>query len=106
MGDIGGVKQALVQTQAVERLQEAARRTGDQQQQGFAVTLNRQVDDRESKVTEKEKASQEELDPNAKRKQEEKPRAAREAAEAEKDPAEPGWDDEEEDRGRHVDTRA
>lgn len=105
MGEIGGVKQALVQAQAVERLQEAARRIGDQQQQGFAVTLNRQVDDREHMVTQKEKASQEELDPNAKRTKEEMPQPAREGADAEESPAEPGWD-EEEDRGRHVDARA
>jgi hypothetical protein len=105
MGEIGGVKQALVQAQAAERLQEAARRIGDQQQQGFAVTLDRQVDDREHQVTRKEKASQEELDPNAKRSKEETPRPAREDADAEESPAEPGWD-EEEDRGRHVDARA
>jgi hypothetical protein len=105
MGEIGAVKQALIQAQAAERLQEAARRIGDQQQQGFAVTLNRQADDREHQVTRKEKASQEELDPNAKRSKEETPRPVREDADAEESPAEPGWG-EEEDRGRHVDARA
>jgi hypothetical protein len=105
VGEIGGVKQALVQTQAVERLQEAARRIGDQQQQGFAVTLNRQVDDRGRMVTGKEGVSQEGLDPNAKREKEETPRPAREGADAEESPAEPGQDVEE-DLGRHVDARA
>ena len=105
MGEIGGVQQALIQAQAAERLQEAARRIGDHQQQGFAVTLDRQVDDREHTVTEKEKAASEELDPNAKRKKDEAPRPANESTDADESPAEPGWD-EEEDRGRHVDARA
>lgn len=105
MGEIGGVKQALIQAQAAERLQEAARRIGDHQQQGFAVTLDRQVDDREHRVTEKEKAGSEELDPNAKRKKEEEPRPANEGSDAGESPAGPG-PDEEEDRGRHVDARA
>ena len=105
MGEIGGVNQALIQAQAAERLQEAARRIGDHQQQGFAVTLDRQVDDREHMVTEKEKAASEELDPNARRKEEETPRAANEGTDAEESPGELGWD-EEEDRGRHVDARA
>jgi hypothetical protein len=105
VGEVGGVKQALIQAQAAERLQEAARRIGDQQQQGFAVTLDRQVDHREHTVTEGERAGSEELDPNAKRKQEKAPRPANEGTDADDTPAEPGWD-EEEDRGRHVDTRA
>lgn len=105
MGEIGAVHQALLQAQAAERLQEAARRIGDHQQQGFAVTLNRQVDNREHTVTENEKTSSEELDPNAKRKKEEAPRPASDGPDADESPAEPGWD-EEEDRGRHVDARA
>jgi hypothetical protein len=105
MGEVGGVNQALIQAQAAERLQEAARRIGDQQQQGFAVTLDRHVDSREHSVTEKEKASSDELDPNAKRKKEEAPRPASEGMDAPEEPVEPGWD-EEEDRGRHVDARA
>lgn len=105
MGEVGGVKQALIQAQAAERLQEAARRIGDHQQQGFAVTLNRHVDDREHTVTGKEKAASEELDSNAKRKQDDAPRPASGGTDAAESPAEPGWN-EEEDRGRHVDTRA
>jgi hypothetical protein len=105
MGEIGGVNQALIQAQAAERLQEAARRIGDHQQQGFAVTLDRQADHREHAVTESEKAESEALDPNAKRKKEDAARPGDEGTEAEDNPAEPGWD-EEEDRGRHVDARA
>jgi len=105
VAEVGGVQQALIQAQAVERLQEAARRVGDQQQQGFAVTLDRQVDHREHAVTEKERAGSEELDPNAKRKKEDAPPSAREGTDTDESLAESGLD-EEEDRGRHVDARA
>jgi hypothetical protein len=103
MAEISGVKQALAQTQALERVQEAARRQGEQQQQSFAANLNRQVDAREHRVNEGEKPHPEELDPNAKQKQEgekdeEKARTEEELP-AERDP-------EEEDRGRVIDTRA
>lgn len=102
MAEIQGVRQVLAQAQ-VERLQEGARRSGDQQQQGFAVTLNRQVDAREHRVNESEAARDETIDPNAQKKKEEGGEEnGRKDAPADRKDAPP----EEEERGRHVDARA
>lgn len=104
MAEINGIKQALVQTQALERVQEAARRQGEQQQQTFGVSLNRQADARGHRVNQGEKSSQEELDPNAQQKKEDEPRAR-----ALQEPDEEASDeagDEDEDLGRHIDARA
>ncbi len=103
MADIQGVKQALAQAQ-VERLQEGARRLGDQQQQGFALSLNRQVDEREHRVNEGEKAREEAIDPNARRQREQTPRRGQ--PEEEPPDAAREEDGDGEERGRHVDARA
>jgi hypothetical protein len=102
--EINGIKQALVQTQALERVQEAARRQGEHQQQTFAASLNRQVDAREHQVNEGERAAEEELDPNARQKKEEEALARRRQEQGEENRPDPV--DEEEDRGRHIDARA
>jgi hypothetical protein len=106
MAEISGVKQALVQTQALERVQEAARRQGEQQQQSFAANLNRQVDAREHRVNEGERPHPEELDANARRKEDGEKEKEEEKARAEETELPPSREPEEEDRGRVIDTRA
>lgn len=102
MAEIQGVKQVLAQAQ-VERLQEGARRAGDQQQQGFAVTLHRQADAREHRVNEGEAARDETIDPNAQKgREDEEGEDRRKESPADRKDLPP----EEEERGRHVDARA
>jgi len=103
MADVASVKGALVQTQALERVQEAARRQGELQQQTFAVNLNRQVDKQEQTVGQGERAEQEKLEPDAKQEREEQRRAHRDAEEKEGPPPADGDEDE---RGRIIDVRA
>ena len=62
MSDVAGVKQALSQTQALERVQEASRRQGDTRQQAFAASLNGQVDAEEHQVSEGEHVWDEPVD--------------------------------------------
>ena len=101
MADVSPVKQALISAQALEKVQEASRRLGETQQQGFAAALNRQVDEQEHRVERGKETDKQDLDPNTRRRQEEeRRRRARAEAEAEEPP------DEDEDRGRHVDVRA
>jgi hypothetical protein len=104
VSEISGIKQALVQTQALERVQEAARRQGEQQQQTFAASLNRQVDTREHQVNEGERAEEETLDPNAKKDEEEEAPDHRGDGRTGTDL--PEGDEDEEGRGRHIDARA
>jgi hypothetical protein len=103
MAEVSGIKQALIQAQALERVQEAARRQGEMEQQSFSLALNRQVDQRGHQVNEGAKLTQEELDPNSQKKHEEE-KPPREADEGVEEGAEPK--SEEEMRGRHIDTRA
>lgn len=104
MADISGIKQALAQTQALEQVQEAARKRGEQQQQSFAVTLNRQVDKREHQVNEGDASEGEEREPGVRKGKGdgagEDPRGERE-----KEPP-AGSEDEEGEIGRHVDAHA
>ena len=102
MAEVDGVKASLVQTQALERVQESARRHGDLQQQSFAASLNHQVDAREHQVIPTDEAQPEELDPEARKKREEALRRHL-AGEPEQDE---NPEDGEENLGRHVDVRA
>ncbi len=97
------MKQVLAQTQALERVQEAARRQGDTQQQTFAGNLSREADARGHRVTEADKTPDADLEPGDERKREPdggKPRNQDKAGAGEETP-EP-----EEDLGRHLDVRA
>lgn len=102
MAEVGPVAKALMSAQALEKVQEAARRLGETQQQAFAATLNRQIDEKEHRVEQGGDLVREDLDPNARRRQEEERRRRLPSATAETE--DPPGDDEE--RGRHVDTRA
>jgi hypothetical protein len=104
MADVAGVKQVLAQTQALERVQETARRQGEFQQQSFATSLNRSVDAREHRVNEGERPHAEDLDPNAKKEQDEEKQAARSLKDEGDEPPDEGPEGEE--LGRVVDTRA
>ncbi len=102
MADISPVAKALMSAQALEKVQEAARRLGETQQQAFAATLKRQIDEKEHRVEKGEDAVREDLDPDARRRQEEERRRRSQGGRME--PDDPSEDDEE--RGRHVDARA
>lgn len=102
MAEVDGVKASLVQTQALERIQEAARRQGEVQQGNFATTLNHQVEKREHQVAQGEEPEEEALDPEARKQGQESP-ARKDAAEADrKDEIQ----DEEKEVGQHLDVRA
>ncbi len=87
--------------QALEKVQEAARRVGEAQQQAFAAALNRQIDEKEHKVEQREDVVREDLDPDARRRQEEERRRSQGGRGEPEDPP-----DEDPERGRHVDARA
>jgi len=101
--EFGGVKETLAQTQAAERVQEGARRQGEQQQQSLAVRLDRQADLREHQVNAPGQPEPGELDPDARRQGEDRGggRQQEKGQDAPSGPAPP-----EQDRGRHIDVRA
>ena len=103
MADVSGVKTSLVQSTAVERVAEAARRQGESEQRAFATTLNRQVDAREHRVNEGEKPVEDELDPEGRRTGEESKDGSRERTEKKKEEL-PKPD--EDGPGRLIDVRA
>ena len=82
MADVGPVTKALMSTQALEKVQEAARRLGETQQQAFAATLNRQIDEKEHRVEHGEDLVREDLDPNARRRQEDERQRRSQSAQA------------------------
>jgi hypothetical protein len=101
VAEVSSVKQALAQSQVLEQVQEAARRQGEQQQQSFAVSLNRQVDAREHQVNQGEEPRPENPDPEARREQEGSPDSKSSREGSREDEGE-----DEEELGRHVDVHA
>jgi hypothetical protein len=101
VAEVSAVKQALAQGQVLEQVQEAARRHGEQQQQSFAVSLNRQVDAREHQVNQGEEPQPEDPDTGARQEHEGSPDAK---SSREGPPKDEGEDEEE--LGRHVDVKA
>ena len=102
MPEVDRVAASLVQTQALERVQETARRQGEMQQQSFGASLNHQVDAREHQVNQGDEAQQEALDHEEKKERREPgtEKSPEPVAEAE------GATDGEENLGQHVDARA
>jgi hypothetical protein len=98
MTELGGVKEALARTQALERVQEAARRQGDRQQHPFSNRLDKPA--REHRVEAGEEQPDEEAADENEGDEGERKDALRPPA------VEKGSDLKEEDRGRHVDARA
>lgn len=113
MQDVSNLRQVLVQTQAVQRTQENARRRGELQQQQIAKKLGDRVDIQGRHVEESPESAEAKVDPDAQREKEEpqaqqeggkkqdaKPPAAAEAARRDKPP------DDEPDKGTVIDVRA
>ncbi len=103
MPEVDSIKQVLAQAQAMERVQEAARRQ-DQKRRHFAHDLERQADDREEKPGAEEKVPNHAPDPDGERKTGPARPGAEDGEEAPVDPE--GSGAEEEDRGQHLDVRA
>jgi hypothetical protein len=103
VAEVSSVKQALAQSQVLEQVQEAARRQGEQQQQSFAVSLNRQVDTREHQVNQGEEPRPETLDPDARQERE----GSKDSKSSPDGPRKDEGEDEDEDElGRHIDVHA
>ncbi len=112
MSEVHNLKQVLAQTQAVERMQEAARRQGDLQQQQAARHLVDRVDIQGRHVEEAQDPEETKVDPEAKgetekRKPEkkppdEKPRDTAKGKDTDGSPSE----DEDEGKGRVIDLQA
>ena len=105
MAEIPSIQQALALTPAAERVQEAARRKGDREQQAFDAGLDRRIDAREREVNPSEKPPPEALDGSAER---DGHGAGGARSETEPAPADRPESAEEEDTevGRHIDVRA
>ena len=102
MPEVDRVAASLVQTQALERVQETARRQGEMQQQSFGASLKHQVDARDHEVNQGDELRPETLDSQGKNEREEPAKGKT----AEEKAGEEGATDGEDELGQHVDARA
>ena len=110
MSEVRNLKQVLAQTQAVERMQEVARRQGDLQQQQAARHLVDRVDIQGQHVEKAQEPEEAKVDPEAKgetekRKPEKKPPDEKPRTAAKGEDAE-GSRSEDEGKGRVIDLQA
>ncbi len=113
MQDVSNLRQVLVQTQAVQRTQENARRRGEIQQQQIAKKLADTVDIQGRHVEESPESAEAKVDPDAQREKEE-PQAQPESGEKQDAPPQKDAEatradkppDDEPDKGSVIDVKA